>query len=436
MAAILFTYRSFYPTFLILFLLGFVYPFKGVEAQNDADPLIDIRFEYSSMVATGEKFAFVITFQKQPGYKPAGSIRQIWPKGFWPVATENEFGKISIEGQQITISWDKMIEIGTFSIVYFVEVGDLPGSAYAIFSEYKDVIGTSFQKANVINVLSKEIIHTPKTPEAEIEPSISITADYPREVMKNSSIELSFTITKGKNVSPAELHISLPPGFAPASGLSLQHSFDQATRLLIISWDHLPPHPAFEVVVDLAVGETSIAAYPFYATLRIEKKTQVIFSDYFIVTNQPGNHLSSLAINAQPASSIDTGNLFTELDSLLNKWMESTSTSTQNPSEQEILTPEINENKIDESKATSLHTGTEYRIQVFASTVRAVNLRKKLLEMDINQQVKEEFDGTTYRYTMGSFEDLNSARDYLKALRVKGLTDAFTVKYVNDVREK
>jgi cell division septation protein DedD len=81
-------------------------------------------------------------------------------------------------------------------------------------------------------------------------------------------------------------------------------------------------------------------------------------------------------------------------------------------------------------------TGISYRIQVFATTVKSSNLREKYMSKGIFDPIQEDFDGKTYRYTIGNFETQTKALEYLKELRSKGLTDAFVVKYADGVRQK
>jgi len=425
--------RAFSPALVFLLIAGFA-SFK-VSSQSISNQLLNINFEYPSMVAEGEKFAFAIVFEKQPGYKPAGSIITKWPPGFRPVSSDIEIGNLQIEGQLAIIKWDKLPETGLFSAVYFVDVLNTEGSSFPILINYRDVIGLAFDKVKVINVMPSEKIVVPKNPIPEIESIVSISADYPIEVMVGEAFSVNFNIIKGKNVSPAQLQIKLPQGFKPAPNLSMNHTFDPKSSVLMLNWDYMPPHPSFELKVDLVVEKARNAAYPFSATLFINGKAEANFSKYIIVTDQVGNIGTIDRFTTDTSVSVDTTNLFSELDYLLNLWIESTGNQSQLSPKVEIEKPTAVDNNTLTRKDLSSE-GIEYRIQVFATTVATPGLRETYKKMGINEQLFEDFDGKTYRYSLGSFKNLESAREYLKVLRTKGLTDAFTVKYIDGKREK
>ncbi len=424
----------FFLTLITLLIAGFS-SFK-VSSQSITNQLLNIRFEYPSMVAEGEKFAFVIVFEKQPGYKPAGTIITKWPPGFRPVSSVIDIGNMQIEGQHAVIKWDKLPETGIISVVYFVDVLNTKGSSFPILTEYRDVIGLAFDKVNVINVMPGEKIVTPKEPAPEIDSKVSIGADYPIEVMAGDAFSVNFKIIKGKNVSPAQLQIKLPHGIKPASSLKMPHTYDPTTSLLVINWDYLPPHPSFEFKVDLVVEKPPRAAYPFSATFFINGKAQAKFSKYIIVTEHSGK--IGKPDNTDTPDLTDTTKLFSELDNLLNLWVESTGNKNQISTKQELQTPAAVV-AVDEKNPTGTNLpkdGVEYRIQVFATTVPTPGLSDEYKKMGINEPLVEDFDGKTYRYSLGSFKNFESAREYLKVLRTKGLIDAFTVKYVDGKRER
>lgn len=432
-------YLSHLPTLirnvLMVLITGFVYP--DVSSQNFSDPLLDVKFEYPSTVAQGEKFAFVIVFEKQSGYNPAGMITQVWPKGFQPFSSELDFGRMQIEGQQVVITWDKMAEIGRFSILYFVETGGLAGGTYPVISDYRDKTGMTISKTIPVYVIPGEMITVPKISLPDPEPKISITADFPMEVTPNSSFTLLFTIEKGKNVLPAALRIKLPPGFRPSSDLDLKFAFDATAELLLIFWDQMPPNPSFSVPVNLIVEKPIKAVYPFSAYLIIEKETKATYNAFITVTDQPGKAKTMEVLKTESVPT-DVTNRYSELESLLNKWIESTSTARQ-PSSQKADTLQLTDQSTtarNESAVNKSIESIEYRIQVFATTVKTSNLSEKFVELGISQLIKEDFDGNTYRYTIGSFTNQQIADEYLKALRIKGLTDAYIVKFVDGVREK
>ncbi|HPE34358.1 MAG TPA: hypothetical protein PLI65_06120 [Bacteroidales bacterium] len=422
-------------TNFLLALLLCLFFITNVIAQP-ATTFVDIEVMNPGMVKTGERFTLVTNIVKLPGYNPAGTLLFKWNKGFNPVVSDPGLGTMEINGQTVKIAWEKMGESGKIPIVYQVETVTFQGGAYPLLIEYYDNMGIFIQKTKVINVLAGEVVHTPDLIPAQAEAPFSLNVGYPLETAPNSTITLKFIIEKGKTVSPAALQIKLPDGFTPHTNFKLPHKFNDSTSILTIYWDYMPPHPSFDVSLDLEITNLPEAVYPFSATFLIGEKTAATFSNYIMVTSQPGKLKNEAALIEEENHSKpdkDSANMLPELDKLLDQWVKSTSGNIKNKDKSPQIKPESNLSGHSLSKSTSEDIGQkeEIRIQIFASTVPHPKLAESLNELGITEPITEDFDGSIYRYTIGSFNDPDSALDFLKYIRIKGLTDAFPVKYVN-----
>lgn len=79
--------------------------------------------------------------------------------------------------------------------------------------------------------------------------------------------------------------------------------------------------------------------------------------------------------------------------------------------------------------------GITYRVQVFAFKENTYTAEQVKEKFKLNQTVSKEFSGGWYRYTIGSFKNLNDAKKLMTQLRTsKEIPDAFIAKYVNGKR--
>ncbi len=415
--------------------------FTEVYSQQGGSAFLAPSFEYPALISAKETFSFVVNFAKLPGYKPAGQIEFTWPAGFRPFGTDNEFGKFRANGQKIIFSWEKMPEGGKFAVPYFVEAGEVKGGAYPVISEYADAIGLHIRTTSLITIMPGEVVYSPTGPVTDSLAKIGLMAEYPPEVGPKSQFPISFTMTKGKNVLPATLKINLPPLFQPILPTHLKHDLNREENVLTISWEQMPANPSFTIQFTIDVTGTQEASYPISAIFAINGDDKVQYNRYISVTSDKRNTKATESFPADKAVMVDTANIFSDLDKLLNKWMEVTSGAespakepAQNlPAENKAVSASLSAMPVEQPAVVK---GLSYRIQVFASTVKPANLRGNYMSKGIFDEIQEDFDGKTYRYTMGNFENQAKALEYLKELRSKGLTDAFIVKYVDGARQK
>jgi len=79
--------------------------------------------------------------------------------------------------------------------------------------------------------------------------------------------------------------------------------------------------------------------------------------------------------------------------------------------------------------------GVSYRVQVFAFRENTYTAEQVKEKFKLSQTVMKEFSGGWYRYTIGSFTDINAAKRLMTELRTsREIPDAFIAKYVNGKR--
>ena len=106
---------------------------------------------------------------------------------------------------------------------------------------------------------------------------------------------------------------------------------------------------------------------------------------------------------------------------------------------QQVLVPDttaVEENPAADTLVVTAHLkGISYRVQVFAfkeDTYTAEQVREKF---KLSQEVSKEHSGGWYRYTIGSFTNINEAKKLMTSLRTsKEIPDAFIAKYTNGKR--
>lgn len=119
------------------------------------------------------------------------------------------------------------------------------------------------------------------------------------------------------------------------------------------------------------------------------------------------------------------------------------------PEEPKVAEPAKTETKVEEPKPAPTPKPVpqpqptldyEYKVQVMASKT-PVDISYIQKRYKLNEPVREDYDGVWYRYSVGSFKDYNSARDYANKLRsVNAVEGAFVVgfkdgKRLNNVKE-
>ena len=81
------------------------------------------------------------------------------------------------------------------------------------------------------------------------------------------------------------------------------------------------------------------------------------------------------------------------------------------------------------------YDGVEFRVQVRASRRAIVPIQKLAGRFHITEKIKEDFVGSWYRYSVGSFLTYNEAKDLRnKLITENGVKDAFIVAFYKGIR--
>jgi len=79
-------------------------------------------------------------------------------------------------------------------------------------------------------------------------------------------------------------------------------------------------------------------------------------------------------------------------------------------------------------------SGLSYRVQVFAVETDQYSAESVMLKYKLTQPVYKEFSEGWYRYTVGSFTTLKSAKALMNLLRARGIKSAFIARYNDGIR--
>ena len=86
------------------------------------------------------------------------------------------------------------------------------------------------------------------------------------------------------------------------------------------------------------------------------------------------------------------------------------------------------------TKNEQLKTNYEYRVQIKASNIK-IPLDTVAKQFNLVEKIIEDFNDNWFKYTIGSFDNYRSAKDFRNKLRQKkGLSDCFVVVYENGQR--
>jgi hypothetical protein len=320
---------------------------------------------------------------------------------------------MNISGNSVVISWEKLLPGKYFSIAYQVFVKENTQGVYPVITNFSDENGLRLIENTGIFVVtekpSEAAGNTEKTAKLH-----AIKLEHPSEIIYGQDFLLSVVIQKGKNTGPGRLAMTLPVGCKVDSVMGDNLSFSQIKNEIAMLWEHMPASPVFEVKLLIKTKQAAKAAYPITASFVIDENVVATDESHILIADQKQLYaLKQQDAESQFSEGIDTTELFSNLEKLLNNWQESTGSLGKKDTEQ---------NKF---------SGTDYRIQILASKTMLLNVKKLLLSMDITETFNEHYDGEYYRYTVGMFSTKSDCAEYLKYLHEKGFSDAFVRKYVN-----
>lgn len=233
-----------------------------------------------------------------------------------------------------------------------------------------------------------------------IEGDITVISEVPTQINAGDTFTVNLTIVKGMNTGGLEIKQTFSRGFTPIIPNSGNAIFEFNEPNVIIRWKNLPPEERFSYSYNVR-------------------------TDNNILTT---NHIYGLV--SWPLSGIP------RLKGLKNTII--TENSTSIPQSQSTITQTSYEYTSGNNEYTknSIVYGKEYRVQIgaFKDQFSKNGLLKRF---NITDPVKEDFQNGWYRYTVGSFTELNQAKNFRdNFIQRTGHLSAYLVLFNNGIRQK
>jgi opacity protein-like surface antigen len=251
-------------------------------------------------------------------------------------------------------------------------------------------ISYNFGKKKRKEVVVPPMEYVEETPvDSLLDTKVDLVYYIPKEVSSYDTFNLKFEIFKGALDGKAELTQVLPIGFnvldTTIAGAKMQFN----NYMLNLNWDEIPKDSVFTVSYTVALDR-------IYGNLPL---TTILYLDR-------------------------TGK---EYKFKTNVWIERSK-----PPEEEIVQGEVIElPEIIEPAGPSV----EFRVQVRAAYKAKIPLQRLANTYHLRDEIKEDYIGNWYRYSVGSFETLQEAKEFRsKIMKDHGVRDAFVVAFVDGVR--
>jgi hypothetical protein len=257
---------------------------------------------------------------------------------------------------------------------------------------YYSSLGLSYnfitKKAKEVTEPPPEIIEIAEVPFAN--ENVDLVYYIPRELNSFDEFEMKCEVHKGNIDGKAELVQILPIGFDVLDTVIDNARMEFKNYTLNLYWDELPEDSVFEISYTVKLDRI-YGNLPLTSILYIEK----IEKEYKFRTNVFVNRAES----------------------------------------EEELAKIIEDEQIAEKELMPPEDKVEFRVQVRASGDKRIPLQRFANNYHIREEVKEDFDGSWYRYSVGVFADYFEAKDYRNKIVTENIiNDAFVVAFFNGQR--
>ena len=257
---------------------------------------------------------------------------------------------------------------------------------------YYSSLGLSYnfiaKKAKEVTEPPPEIIEIAEVPFAN--ENVDIVYYIPRELNSFDEFEMKCEVHKGNIDGKAELVQILPIGFDVLDTVIDNARMEFKNYTLNLYWDELPEDSVFEISYTVKLDRI-YGNLPLTSILYIDRteKEYKFRTNVFINRAESEEELAKINEDEQIA-------------------------------EKELMPPE---DKV------------EFRVQVRASGDKRIPLQRFANNYHIREEVKEDFDGSWYRYSVGVFADYFEAKDYRNKIVTENIiNDAFVVAFFNGER--
>ncbi len=377
---------------------------------------VRIFYDIPNLVYTGDTFEMILNIEKG-NYSIPGSIKQILPSGFRALSETFSDLKYNITGNEVFISWPKIITDAKILISFPVEVRQLTSGIYPILSQYSDENGLRFNINTWVEVKGEKYVELPDI-KKPVENPFKLNLQYPPEVEPGSEYDMEIGIKKGASTDNANLEIKLPPGVEIIITQNINFKYDQSDGLLKINWDKLPETPEIKINCKVNTSGIKTAVYPVYAEFFINNKKKVAyFKNIYIKSEKPEFTADRYSQAILQSASFDTLKFPPKND------LESI--------EKNSAFDSLNNNPVSNPVLQIV-----FRVQIEATQKRKINMKNYFMSLGIFEQVYEDYNNGIYRYSVGTFNTFEEADVFLKKIKNKGFGDAFIVEYKSGTRIK
>lgn len=249
---------------------------------------------------------------------------------------------------------------------------------------YYSSLGLSFdfgkKKTRKPEETQKEITEIPKPVDDSM---VDLIYHIPEKVFSNEDFIMEYEIHKGNINGKAELTQILPIGFEVLDTIIGNTRIDFQNYTLNLHWDRLPVDSVFTVRYKVHVKEV-YGVLPLSTILYLEKtgKQYRYKTDIFII-NQSKKPVASAEVKNIPKKK-------------------------PKPAVKEVV----------------------FRVQIRAAYKSEIPLQLLANKYHLRDEIKEDYVGNWYRYSVGSFATYDDAKDYRNRIRsINGIRDAFVVAY-------
>ena len=220
-----------------------------------------------------------------------------------------------------------------------------------------------------------------------LDTKVDLVYYIPKDVTSYDTFNLKFEIYKGALDGKAELTQVLPIGFNVLDTNIANTRVEFNNYMLSMSWDEMPEDSVFTISYRVALDR-------IYGNLPL---TTILYIDR-------------------------TGK---EYKFKTNVWIERV-----RPQEEEVVEEPVVEEEIVEAGPE-----VEFRVQVRAAYKAKIPLQRLANKYHLRDEIKEDYIGNWYKYSVGSFETMEEAKEYRAGImKDHGVRDAFIVVFVNGVR--
>lgn len=243
-------------------------------------------------------------------------------------------------------------------------------------------------------------------PSAEGGDYVNLIYDIPRELKSYDVFVMKSEIHKGDIDGPAQLTQILPIGFEVLDTIIGNARVEFKNYTLNLYWDEIPADSVFEVSYRVRLNKI-YGTLPLNSVLYFEKteKEFTFKTNVFIELFEPDAIVAEPIVIVEPEIEEEFEMVIAEPEPVV---------------EAEEIIPQKN---------------VEFRVQVRAAYKATIPLQNLAGKYKLYEEIKEDYLGSWYRYSIGSFSSYDEAKEYRNTIIGEhGVRDAFIVAYYQGKR--